>query len=235
MPKISAEAFENLVVNKPDNFIIIFFNPGMGGSSLLRILIAHKELYHSFKNLGQGDYDDPIRYPDSWEGFSYQFPHPLTMKEQHLGCAHVSFHTPWDYTKKEGQKITEDFREYFSLVAQGETIVLKTHRFDLYNKFKKSRCIFVVQNTPLERNINLYERYSADNSEPVLDAFHSGNPSFLPPDVLKVDTNKLMSKDYDTFLSEYMKLVLEFGLTPRVNSVRAFILLWLEKQKRMLL
>ena len=45
--------------------------------------------------------------------------------------------------------------------------------------------------------------------------------------------DKLMSKDYDTFLSEYLKLVLELNLTPRVNSVRAFILMWLERQERM--
>lgn len=221
MRRISTEDFEDLIVKRPDNFIIIFFNPGMGGSSLLRILIGHKELYHSFKNLGQSDYDDPLRYPDSCEGFSYQFPHLLTMKEQHLACAHVGFHTPWDYTINpidQDQKIKEDFREYFSLVAQGEKIVIKTHRFDLYDKFKKSRCIFVVQDTFLKRDIN---------------APRSGNPPFLPPDVFKVDTNKLMSKDYDTFLTEYLKLVFEFDLTPRINSVRAFILLWLEKQERM--
>jgi hypothetical protein len=216
MPKVSSEDLSNLIVKKPDKFIIIFFNPGMAGSSLLRILIGHKELYHSFKNLGQSDYDDPLRYPDTWEGFSCQFPHILSMKEQHIACAHVDFHTPFPYGKREEKE--EDFREYFSLIKQGETIVLKTHDFELYEKFKKSKCIFIREDTALGRNIN----------QP-----NTGNPPFLPKEALVVTIDKLMSKDYDTFLSEYLKLVLELKLTPRINSVRAFILMWLERQERM--
>ena len=219
MPKISSKDLDNLIIKNPDKFIIIFFNPGMAGSSLLRILIGHKELYHSFKNLGQSDYDDPLRYPDTWEGFACLFPHILSMKEQHIACAHVIFHTPFPYGKGEREtSIEEDFREYFYLIKQGETIVLKTHDFYLYEKFKKSKCIFVREDTALDRNIN----------QP-----NTGNPPFLPKEALVVTIDKLMSKDYDTFLSEYLKLVLELNLTPRVNSVRAFILMWLERQERM--
>ena len=218
MSKISEEDLHNLIIKKPDKFIIIFFNPGMAGSALLRILTGHKELYHSFKNLGQSDYDDPLRYPDTWEGFSCHFPHILSMKEQHIACAHVSFHTPFPYGKREEEQgADEDFREYFSLIKQGETVVLKTHNFELYEKLKKSKCIFVREDTTLDRNIN----------QPNI-----GNPPFLPKEAIVVTIDKLMSKDYDTFLSEYLKLVLEFNLTARINSVRAFILMWLERQER---
>jgi len=218
MPKVSSEDLSNLIVKKPDKFIIIFFNPGMAGSSLLRILIGHKELYHSFKNLGQSDYDDPLRYPDTWEGFGCQYPHILSMKEQHIACAHVNFHTPFPYGKRKEEEAEEDFREYFYLIKQGETVVIKTHDFYSYEKFKKSKCIFIREDTTLDRNIN----------QP-----YTGNPPFLPKEAIIVTIDKLMSKDYDTFLSEYLKLVLEFKLTPRINSVRAFILMWLERQERM--
>ena len=41
-----------------------------------------------------------------------------------------------------------------------------------------------------------------------------------------------MSPDYDTFLEAYIQLVQELNLTPKINSVRSFILMWLERQER---
>jgi len=201
------KAFEKLVLKNPDNFIIIFFHGGMAGSSLLRILSAHEEFYHSFKNLNQLEYDDPIRYPDSVEGFYTDLTHELSFKEQHLACAHIHFHTPWESD--------ENLLKYFDLVKQNKKIALKTHDFSLYEKYKKSKCIFVTGDNLSNRRI-----------------INSGNPPFLPEEVIKVRIDKLMSLDYDTFLQEYLNLVFEFNLTPRINSVRAFTLMWLERQER---
>ena len=174
--KTFIETFEESILRKPDNFIIIFFNPGMAGTSLLRILISHDELYHSFKNFGQVDYDDPLRYPDSLEGFFTYTNHILSFKEQHLACAHMDFHTPNDRS--------EDLLKYIELIKQGKTIVFKTHDFSLYEKFKKSRCIFVIGNKQLNRGIN----------------FKVDMTSFtVPEEVFTVNINNLMSKDYDTF------------------------------------
>ena len=50
--------------------------------------------------------------------------------------------------------------------------------------------------------------------------------------LIAVTIDKLMSKDYDTFLETYIQLVQELNLTPKVNSVRSFILMWLERQER---
>lgn len=203
------ERFDELVIKKPDNFIIIFFNAGMGGSSLLRILISHNELYHSFKNLSQFEYDDPLRYPDTIEGFKVHVDHPLSFKEQHLACAHIDFHAPWDDN--------ENYLEYFKLVKDNKKIVIKTHNFSLYKKFKKCTCIFVVTDEPLDRGLRV-----ANNQ----------NPTFLPDEVIYVNINNLMSKDYEKFLEEYLSIVYKLNLTPRINSVRAFILMWLERQER---
>ena len=204
------KTFEESIVRKPNNFIIIFFNPGMAGSALQRILISHDELHHSFKNFGQMDYDDPIRYPDSSEGFLNYPNHTLSFKEQHLSCAHLNFYTPTDRE--------EDILKHYELIKQGKTIVFKTHDFSLYEKFKKSRCVFVIGNKQLNRGIN----------------FEVDMTSFTVPEkVFTVNINSLMSKDYDTFLDEYLKIVFEFDLTPRINSVRSFILMWLERQERL--
>jgi len=204
------KGFEKLLLKKPDKFIVIFFNPGMGGSALLRILISHDELYHSFKNLAQPDYDDPLKYPDSIEGFYTQKNDRLSFKEQHLACTHLTFHTPWNDNY-------EDLKEYFNLIKQNKKIVLKTHDFSMYEKCKKSKCIFIIGDSSFKRDLNC----------------PYGNPSFLPKNIIKVDISKLMSTNYDTFLLEYLKLVQEFNLTPKVNSVRAFILMWLERQERL--
>lgn len=209
---IKKSDFEKLVLKKHNKFIIIFFKAGTAGSALLRILISHNELYHSFKNLGQLEYDDPLKYPDSVAGFGVHLDllHRLPYKEQHLACVHLDFHTPWN--------AHEDFREYFKLIKQGETIVLKTHNFDLYEKFKKCKCIYILEDKPLDR--------ASINKK---DGFHPA----IPEGVFVVNINKLMSENYNTFLKEYLKIVYEFDLSPRINSVRSFILMWLERQKRL--
>ena len=50
--------------------------------------------------------------------------------------------------------------------------------------------------------------------------------------VINVDVNEIFSKDYDTFESSYLYLCNNLDITPQTNRVRAFILLWLEKQER---
>ena len=207
---MSIEHLDKLINKYPDNFIIIFFQFGSGGSSLYRILTSHRELYHSFKNANQVDYDDPIRYPDSIEGFCIQPDHKLSFKEQHIACAHVDLHVlhnPYN-----------SFLEYIRIIKEGKTVVLRSHNFSLYEKFKNCRCIFIVENEPLDR-------FTISNK--------LGNPEYIPEEVYIVNISNLMSKNYDTFLEEYLKIVFELDLTPRINSVRSFILMWLERQERL--
>ena len=46
------------------------------------------------------------------------------------------------------------------------------------------------------------------------------------------DALRNLSKDYDTFESSYLYLCNNLDITPQINRVRAFILLWLERQER---
>jgi len=207
---LSINDLNKLIKLKPNNFIIICFDAGMGGSALLRILISHKEIYNNPKYLSQNEYDDPIRYPDSIEGFNMQWDHRLSFKEQHLACAHIDFYTPW------GNKY-EKLEEYFKIVSENRIAVLKTHDFSIINRFPSTQ-IILIEGEMLERGTIL-------NSLTDLSEYKENN-------VFRININNLFSYDYDTFLNEYLRLVRKFNLTPRINSVRSFILLWLEKQKR---
>ena len=134
----------------------------------------------------------------------------LSFKEQHIACAHVDLHVlhnPYN-----------PFLEYFRIIKEGKTVVLRSHNFSLYEKFKNCRCIFIVENEPSDR-------FTISNK--------SGNPEYIPEEVYIVNKSNLMSKNYDTFLEEYLKIVFELDLTPRINSVRSFILMWLERQERL--
>lgn len=47
-----------------------------------------------------------------------------------------------------------------------------------------------------------------------------------------LNINNLLSTDYNIFIDEYLKLCTYFNLEPMINSVRSFILMWLDKQTR---
>lgn len=206
---------DKLLQTYPERFVIVFFKQGMAGTSVLRILLCHKEFSYSSKYLGQLDYDDPIRFPDSVEGFEVQTDHNLSFTEQHLACAHLGFYTPWL-----SDKYVEDAYEYLRLIKQNKFLALKTHLTHLYDKYKNCKCVFLyATNKDFQRSISCnidYEFYKK-----------------IPDETFNIDVSRLFSSDYEEFLDEYLKIVYEFDLTPRINSVRSFVLLWLERQKRL--
>ena len=44
--------------------------------------------------------------------------------------------------------------------------------------------------------------------------------------------NIKINEDYDTFETAYLDICTKLDITPQINRVRAFILLWLERQER---
>ena len=61
------------------------------------------------------------------------------------------------------------------------------------------------------------------------------NETFFTLDnITNVDVGNLFNKDYNTFIDEYIQLCNSLDLEYKGNSVRAFILLWLEKQERLI-
>ena len=208
--EINIEHLNKLIEKHSDNFVIIFFTGGMAGSALCRILNSHPEFYYKQKYLNQTEYNDPLKFPDSVEGFFVQDHSWLGFKQQHLGCVHTSFYTPW-----EKENSFENILEYFNIVSENRRIVLKTHDFSLIPRFKQVKRI-VLEGDPLDRGF--YKKYEVED--------------YSKENVLRFKIQNLMSSDYDTFLETYIQLVQELNLTPKVNSVRSFILMWLERQER---
>lgn len=209
---MSLDTLESAIQKLPKKFIIITYPPTWGGSILNRIISAHDECFtFSRMHLQQDDHDDPIQFPDSVEGFYYQTDHGLTFTEQHLACVHLGFGAPWDDKH-------EDSRHYIKAIKSNKIIVLRTHDVSkiLDPRFHEVKFVNVVGKR-VNRGLVTPNRLPQE---------------IVQTNVLNFDISKLLNDDYDTFLESYLELATWLELTSRVNSVRAFILLWLEKQKR---
>jgi hypothetical protein len=213
---INIEKFEKVLAKAPHRFVIITFNGGFGGSILTRIIMSHKDFYFEQSDLLQNEYNDPIRYPDQTEGFFIHSSHFLGFKEQHLSCVHLDFYNHFDYTEIDPQSLSKYIK---ILKTSDKKIVLKTHDLDLHeNKILKNVKFIRVIGNQLDRKLPTVTQ------KPVLP---------IPADnIFNLPINDLLSYDYEIFLKCYLQLVNWLNTTPRINSVRSFILLWLEKQER---
>jgi hypothetical protein len=133
---------ERLIEKTPESFTIITFKAGMAGSLLTRIVMSHKEYAHDINDLLQTEYHDPVRYPDSTEGFFVQVPGWLSFKEQHLSCAHLNFYSPWDADESEPSY----FRRYGEMISKGNRVVLRTHKIDMAveKRYEKVKFIIII-------------------------------------------------------------------------------------------
>ena len=218
--KTTIEHLNKLIEKYPDNFVIIFFKGGMAGSALCRIINSHPEFYYKQKYLNQKEYNDPLKFPDLVEGFNVQDHSWLGFKEQHLSCVHLNFYTPW--INSETQKYIasgENILVYLDLVNKNHKVALKTHNFSLVPRFNQSKRI-VLEGNYLDRGFDHLKNMNYEVAD------------YSKEDVFKFNIQKLMSPEYDIFLEAYIKLVQELNLTPKINSVRSFILMWLERQER---
>ena len=50
--------------------------------------------------------------------------------------------------------------------------------------------------------------------------------------VYNINIGKLISRNYNTFINEYLDLCNKFGMYPNTNNVRAYILMWIERMDR---
>lgn len=208
----SLKTIEAIIQKVPNKFLIIVYRFSWGGSILNRIVSSHDEFFsYPQSMLQQNDYNDPIRYPDSTEGFFHQYDHVLSFTEQHLSCAHLGSGAPWGNPY-------EDVRLYFEALRSDKIVPLRSHDISLITdkRFQKVKFINVI-GPRIERG--LAEKLWS----PV---------EFDRPNVLNYNLSLLLNDDYDSFINSYIELVDWLNLTPKINSVRSFILLWLEKQKR---
>ena len=120
---------------------------------------------------------------------------------------------------------------YFKKVIKPTSVEIENHK-----KYLKSKKFCIRSHNgdtheifPNNTIVNIYGK------EPDFRFFKPTGRFLYPvdsPNVINIDVNEIFSKDYDTFESSYLYLCNNLDITPQINRVRAFILLWLERQER---
>ena len=199
------------LLNNP-KVTLISYAAEYGGSALRRIIISHNPYYSELEN--------PISYPKHVEGFIYHNTHFLNFKEQHLACAHTE-----DMPIAMNDEVF--LKDQINKIDEGFNICLRTHDFEDEEELEKAKIIRLYGDC-LDR-FKKAPRYVKQNNR-----FYGKN--FIPPSdcshVCNIIASNLFSLDFDKYLEEYLKITTYLDIVPKVNSVRQFILMWLEKQER---
>ena len=197
----------------PKNFIFISFPFGYGGNTLNRVISASPEIYW---------HGDSTSYPDDIGGFPVIYddpanPHFATFTEQHLCCTHTE--TDFMYPDGKRTRIIDLLNIVKVAKFTDKKLCINSHSsFDLAKKHTKIPMVRLCGKAPTFRH---FTKSISTDSNPV-----------DSPNVINIDVNEIFSKDYDTFEASYLYLCNNLDITPQINRVRAFILLWLERQER---
>lgn len=202
----AADYFNKLddIINLTSHKIIfISYSPNFGGHAVRRILSASPEIFYPI---------NPLSYPDDLEGFvahaGWDLPHSFT--KQHLGACHE------DLIQYPPTQLSEVI-DFYKYIKKCEKFCIVTHDLHIHKKFNCT-------------TIRLFGKQPRRN-------MWDGRPDVIDPifekNVINVDVDNLFSDRYEKFEKEYLSLCKSLNIFPQINSVRAFILLWLEKQKRL--
>ena len=202
--------------NYENRFLFILYAHGWAGSLVSRIMRSSHQ-YYSLE-------DDPLRYPDNIEGFVYDTSNKLSFKKQHLACVHsfpVSYIAWEGFVEQTPVDIKADTIKYLSILNNTDYIInFLGHDFSLEGKYPKQKYIKVYGE--VIRNKTFYTYDPIKKVEPSTNKLTHN-----------LNINNLLSDDYNKFEDEYLKLTWSFDLDCKINSVRSFILLWKERQKRL--
>lgn len=195
------------------NFIFISFPMGYGGNTLNRVISSSPEIYWD---------GDSTAYPDDLEGFPVAYdslsnPHFATFTEQHLCCTHTGIDFMYPDSKRDRiHKLTKFWKNN---VFPDKKLCINSHNsLDLAKKHTKIPVVRLCGKAPTFRYF--------------INDMPSDSYSVPSPNAINIDVNDIFSSDYDTFETTYLDLCSKLDITPRINRVRAFILLWLERQER---
>lgn len=205
-------ALDTFLHRFPKNFIFISFPFGYGGNTLNRVISASPEIYWD---------GDSTAYPEDIGGFPVIYdstdPHFANFTEQHLCCTHTE--TDFMYPDGTRDRIIDLLNVVKVSKFTDKKLCINSHNsFDLTKKHTKISIVRLCGKAPTFR----YFTNPIDN-----------NSKTIPFDnVINVDVNDIFSSEYSIFETTYLELCSKLDITPQINRVRAFILLWLEKQER---
>ena len=221
--------FDDLLQKYKDRITVVAYLAEFGGSAVRRIITSHDEYYSEF--------DNPLAFPNHIEGFERHLNHFLDFKEQHLACAHTN-DVPIDITwgPMRSKSLGDDIDLNIKLFQQQQSELLekdfkvcwRAHDDIPEENFTYPTKVVKLFGKPLDR-FNKAARFQKKTNKYY-------NAVFIPPSepdfILNIEASKLFSHNYDDYLNEYLKLTTYLNVVPKVNSVRQFILLWMEKQER---
>jgi hypothetical protein len=215
---------------------IVNYAPAMGGMALIRIINADSKFIWSNKlsNVPNTELNgqNPLLYPDSVEGFNIpinaSLSHYKNFKKINLATVHTTVPHLFLYRK------IEDNEEYM--------LPLLTYLLQILDKHNGILLIPSHADTSWLENFipdsikvvniigNKLNRAIIESASSTICKIHLSDRN----NFINVDIGNLLNNDYNIYEKEYLKLCSNLELTYKGNSVRAFILLWLEKQKRLL-
>ena len=195
------------------NIIFVSYAMGYGGNAVRRIISASPAIYYD---------GAPVKYPDDTEGFLVNnwtdagINFDKYFKKQHLAACHDDYYYYLPPNADHFNIIK--FKKFCSDLEKNRKVCLVTHNTkNIHNLFncemirlvgrgKRAKFLFKFLTQPVEK--------------------------IFKNNVHNLDVDMLFSKNYNEFENEYLKLCFKLNISPQINSVRAFILLWSEKQER---
>jgi len=209
----------------PSNCYPIIYYAGFGGQMVTRILSAHEECYwQSSWNNSHELLESPLKFPETVGGFML-CRDDWTIKD--------------NYSKVHGGLGIYPKGNYFSLdneikqilhciktIKTNKLVWFHTHPSAINPGFKNGSLDWVA--CPF---VYLYASESCDFLD-IRDKQFKIYSRITPCQnklAYNLDVSQLFSNNYNNFESEYLKLCAHFKLTPQINSVRAFILRYLER------
>lgn len=208
----------------------------MGGMSIIRIIAADTKFMweHELSNTPTNDTNgnNSLSYPDSIEGFLtnswFNKRYTQSFKYWHVGTAHISMSHLLirDHKVFIEDNIVTGLKRVKYLLDKYKGILLIPIHVDtiwLEKYFSNDIKIINLVGDKLPRDTTIAPSILE------CDIYKSGKSNFI-----NINPSNLLNKNYKIFIKEYVYLCYKLNLEYKGNSVRAFILLWLEKQERLI-
>lgn len=209
----------------PPNWYPIIYHAGFGGQIVSRILSAHEECYwQSSWNNSHELLKSPIEFPETVSTFrlcSLDLPMKENYHRVHGGLGL--------YPSQNLLSLDHGIKQILYCIKTIKTdklVWLHTHPVIISPGFKDVPLDWIIR--PF---VYLYASESCDFLD-VRDKRFNLYSKLTPCQnelAYNLDVSQLFSNNYDKYQSEYLKLCAHFEFTPRINSVRAFILRYLER------
>ena len=211
------------------------------GHAVFRIICAHQKVFwhKDWCNHADTEYTDPLDFPNCVDNFSAE-----NSKTTFGGNFKTSFYSVHAQRVNSDSASYEYLIPYLTYFKQTQDIYFPFKGHKLAIKKGKSRTDKLVLN---KSTIRIYVKKDPSKNAIRLANINirkkSLNENFIEDCLVHIAQNEnrchytinsdnLFSTDYSVFLDEYLKLCSFLNLQPLINSVRAFVLLFNERQIR---